>query len=139
MREAGSALMGIGVAQGENRAIEAARAAISSPLLETSLDGATGILLNITGGPDLGLAQVDEAAQVVTARGRRERERHLRRRDRRLDGRLLRVTAIATGFGGASAPATRRRRGASSRCARRSRRRASPDVEIDIPSFLKED
>ena len=67
MREAGSALMGIGVAQGENRAMEAARAAISSPLLETSLDGATGILLNITGGPDLGLAEVDEAAQVVTA------------------------------------------------------------------------
>ncbi|HEY7706274.1 MAG TPA: cell division protein FtsZ, partial [Gaiellaceae bacterium] len=56
MREAGSALMGIGVARGENRAVEAARAAISSPLLEQSLDGATGILLNITGGPDLGLA-----------------------------------------------------------------------------------
>ena len=66
MRDAGSALMGIGVARGENRAVEAARAAISSPLLETSLDGATGILLNITGGPELGLAEVDEAAQVVT-------------------------------------------------------------------------
>ena len=66
MRDAGSALMGIGVARGENRAVEAARAAISSPLLETSLDGATGILLSITGGPDLGLAEVEEAAQVVT-------------------------------------------------------------------------
>ena len=51
MRDAGSALMGIGIASGENRAAEAARAAVSSPLLETSIEGATGILLNITGGP----------------------------------------------------------------------------------------
>ena len=51
MREAGSALMGIGAASGENRAAEAARAAVSSPLLETTIEGATGILLNITGGP----------------------------------------------------------------------------------------
>ena len=67
MKDAGSALMGIGSASGENRAVEAARAAISSPLLEQSLDGATGILLNITGGPELGLAEVDEAAEVVRA------------------------------------------------------------------------
>ena len=67
MKDAGSALMGIGVARGDNRAVEAARAAISSPLLEQSLDGATGILLNVTGGPDLGLAEVDEAAEVVRA------------------------------------------------------------------------
>src|SRR6201997_2453895 len=53
MREAGSALMGIGSASGENRATEAARAAVSSPLLETSIEGATGILLNITRGPDI--------------------------------------------------------------------------------------
>src|SRR5581483_9763950 len=51
MRDAGSALMGIGAASGENRAAEAARAAVSSPLLETTIEGATGILLNITGGP----------------------------------------------------------------------------------------
>ena len=51
MRDAGSALMGIGAARGENRAAEAAHAAVSSPLLETTLDGATGILLNITGRP----------------------------------------------------------------------------------------
>src|SRR3989442_4416533 len=67
MREAGSALMGIGVASAENRAAEAARAAISSPLLEASVEGATGILLNITGGPDLGLFEVNEAAEVVTS------------------------------------------------------------------------
>src|ERR1051325_7038915 len=65
MRQAGSALMGIGVAGGENRAAEAAKAAISSPLLEASVEGATGILLNITGGPDIGLFEVNEAAEVV--------------------------------------------------------------------------
>src|SRR6185437_9602488 len=67
MREAGSALMGIGAASGENRAAEAARAAVSSPLLETTIEGATGILLNITGGPEIGLFEVNEAAEVVTA------------------------------------------------------------------------
>ena len=67
MNEAGSALMGIGVAAGENRATESARAAVSSPLLESSIEGATGILLNVTGGPDIGLFEVNEAAQVVTS------------------------------------------------------------------------
>ncbi len=66
MRDAGSALMGIGVASGENRAAEAARTAVSSPLLEQSVDGATGILLNVTGGTALGLFEVNEAAEVVT-------------------------------------------------------------------------
>src|SRR6059036_814888 len=67
MRDAGSALMGIGSASGENRAAEAARVAVSSPLLESSIEGATGILLNITAGPDVGLFEVNEAAEVVTA------------------------------------------------------------------------
>src|SRR5204862_6991153 len=67
MREAGSALMGIGVASGDSRATDAARAAVSSPLLESSIEGATGILLNITGGPDIGLFEVNEAAEVVTS------------------------------------------------------------------------
>src|SRR6202007_206993 len=66
MRDAGSALMGIGIAAGDNRAAEAARAAVSSPLLQTAIDGATGILLNITGGPEIGLFEVNEAAEVVT-------------------------------------------------------------------------
>src|SRR6187401_3174487 len=66
MRDAGSALMGIGEAEGPNRAVEAARQAVSSPLLETTLDGATGILLNITGPSDVGLFEVNEAAEVVT-------------------------------------------------------------------------
>jgi len=66
MKDAGSALMGIGRATGDNRAIEAARAAIDSPLLELSIDGARGILFNITGGPDLGMYEIDEAAKAIT-------------------------------------------------------------------------
>ncbi|WP_042144992.1 cell division protein FtsZ [Paucisalibacillus sp. EB02] len=62
----GSALMGIGIATGENRATEAAKKAISSPLLETSIDGAHGILMNITGGTNLSLYEVQEAADLVT-------------------------------------------------------------------------
>ncbi|HEY0632979.1 MAG TPA: cell division protein FtsZ, partial [Thermoleophilaceae bacterium] len=65
MHDAGSALMGIGSASGENRAAEAAKNAISSPLLEQSVEGATGILLNITGGGDLGLFEVNEAAEII--------------------------------------------------------------------------
>src|SRR5437588_556946 len=65
MRDAGTALMGIGTAAGENRAAEAAKIAISSPLLEESVEGAMGILLNITGGHELGLFEVNEAAEIV--------------------------------------------------------------------------
>ncbi|NLL17768.1 MAG: cell division protein FtsZ [Clostridia bacterium] len=67
MSQTGSALMGIGRATGEKRATEAARMAISSPLLETSIDGAQGVLLNITGGNDLGLHEVNEAAQIISS------------------------------------------------------------------------
>src|SRR5699024_10744554 len=67
MYDKGSALMGIGVATGENRATEAAKKAISSPLLETSIDGAHGILMNITGGTNLSLFEVQEAADLITS------------------------------------------------------------------------
>lgn len=66
MADAGSALMGIGRGSGDNRATEAARAAIDSPLLELSIEGAKGILFNITGGPDMGMYEIDEAAKVIT-------------------------------------------------------------------------
>jgi cell division protein FtsZ len=66
LTEAGSALMGVGHARGDDRAVEAARAAVSSPLLETSIDGARGILLNITGGSDLTLYEVNEAARIIS-------------------------------------------------------------------------
>jgi cell division protein FtsZ len=65
MHDAGSALMGIGFGSGEGRALAAARSAISSPLLEASIEGARGILLNISGGSDLGLLEVNEAAEVI--------------------------------------------------------------------------
>ena len=65
MQDTGSALMGIGSASGENRAVEAARMSISSPLLETSIEGARGVLLNITGGTSLGLFEVNEAAEII--------------------------------------------------------------------------
>lgn len=66
MSDAGSALMGIGKGSGENRAAEAAKQAIDSPLLEVSIDGAKGVLFNITGGKDLGMYEVDEAAKIIT-------------------------------------------------------------------------
>lgn len=66
MTDAGSALMGIGEGSGEERAAAAAKAAISSPLLEVSIDGATGILFNIVGGPDLSMHEVDEAARMIS-------------------------------------------------------------------------
>jgi cell division protein FtsZ len=65
MTNAGSALMGIGTASAENRAAEAAKSAISSPLLEASIEGARGILLNISGPSDLGLFEVNEAAEII--------------------------------------------------------------------------
>ena len=65
MMDTGSALMGIGVAHGENKAKEAAMQAIASPLLEATIDGAKGVLMNVTGGPDLGIFEVNEAAEIV--------------------------------------------------------------------------
>src|SRR5437667_6139053 len=101
MREAGSALMGIGTASGDNRAAEAARAAVSSPLLESSIEGATGILLNITGGPDIGLFEVNEAAEVVTSAA--DPNAHIICGAVIDDGKSdeVTVTVMATGFGGA--------------------------------------
>ncbi len=66
MANAGSALMGIGIASGENKAVEAARLAISSPLLEESIEGARGVLFNISGGSDLGMVEVHEAAEIIS-------------------------------------------------------------------------
>ena len=66
MADAGTALMGIGRASGESRAENAAKQAINSPLLELAIDGAKGVLFNITGGPDLGMFEIDEAAKVIT-------------------------------------------------------------------------
>jgi cell division protein FtsZ len=99
MRDAGSALMGIGASTGESRAAEAARTAVSSPLLESSIDGATGILLNITGGPDLGLFEVNEAAEVVTSAADSNANVIFGAVIDEAVGDEIRVTVIATGFG----------------------------------------
>ncbi len=72
MTDAGTAVMGVGTGSGESRASDAAKAAIASPLLEEAIDGATGILLNITGGRNLGLFEVNEAAEIVQAAAERD-------------------------------------------------------------------
>ena len=104
MTDAGSALMGIGAASGENRAAEAARAAVSSPLLEASIEGATGILLNITGGSDIGLFEVNEAAEVVTSAADANANVIFGAVIDDAKGDEITVTVIATGFGGDRRP-----------------------------------
>ncbi|HEX5195183.1 MAG TPA: cell division protein FtsZ [Solirubrobacteraceae bacterium] len=145
MFEAGSALMGIGTASGENRAAEAAKMAISSPLLEQSVDGATGILLNITGGHELGLFEVNEAAEIVqTASDENSNIIFGAVIDDNL-GDEVRVTVIAAGFDQGRSPSTARE---VTRRERRDRdvtmddrQRDSLEIsddDIDIPSFLKD-
>ncbi|MCR6544485.1 cell division protein FtsZ [Dehalobacterium formicoaceticum] len=102
MKEAGSALMGIGSATGDNRAAEAAKAAISSPLLETSITGAKGVLLNITGSSSLSLFEVNEAAEIIAAASDPEANIIFGAViDDNIDD-SIRVTVIATGFDGRS-------------------------------------
>lgn len=135
MADTGSALMGIGEFRGDNRAAEAARSAISSPLLETSIEGARGVLLNITGGPDLSLLEVNEAAEIVSQSADPEAniifgaviDENLRDE--------VRVTVIATGFGDAGLPGWG---------PRKSKDAKSPDLEVkpnvddlEIPAFLR--
>ena len=98
MHDAGSALMGIGTATGESRAAEAAKAAISSPLLEESVEGATGILLNITGGKDLGLFEVNEAAEIIHSAADSNANIIFGAVIDEGMGDEIRVTLIATGF-----------------------------------------
>jgi len=145
MRGAGSALMGIGAATGENRATEAAQAAVSSPLLEASIEGATGILLNVTGGREIGLFEVNEAAEVVT--GAADQNANVifgAVIDESLEDEV-RVTVIATGFG---PHRTRRRRPAQ--VAEPEQQPGEepqpvpregfdvPDDILEVPSFLRD-
>jgi cell division protein FtsZ len=143
MRDAGSALMGIGRASGENRAAEAARSAVSSPLLEASIEGATGILLNVTGGSDIGLFEVNEAAEVVTSASDQNANVIFGAVIDDSLGGDVQVTVIATGFGGQS---RRRRRRESVPAERQSATTAAAsegfDVSqevLDVPSFLRDD
>lgn len=150
MHDAGSALMGIGGAGGENRAAEAATNAISSPLLEESVEGATGILLNITGGRELGLFEVNEAAEIVSSAADQNANIIFGAVIDENLGEEVRVTVIATGFDKGSRAAF----GARESAERRPRRRESApppssrgsgasfegaDDDIDIPEFLRGD
>jgi cell division protein FtsZ len=142
MTEAGSALMGIGTASGENRAAEAAHTAVSSPLLESSIEGATGILLNISGPAEMGLFEVNEAAEVVTSAADQNANVIF---GAVIDESLkdeVRVTVIATGFG----PGAHRRR---RRTTVEEPEPAKPRTEseepfevpkdvLEVPSFLRD-
>jgi cell division protein FtsZ len=140
MRDAGSALMGIGRASGENRAAEAARSAVSSPLLEASIEGATGILLNVTGGSDIGLFEVNEAAEVVTGAADQNANVIFGAVIDDSIGGDVQVTVIATGFGGQSRRRRRRETAAPDRPAPAPAEGfdVSQDV-LDVPSFLRDD
>jgi cell division protein FtsZ len=143
MREAGSALMGIGASTGESRAAEAARTAVSSPLLESSIDGATGILLNITGGPDLGLFEVNEAAEVVTSAADANANVIFGAVIDEGVGDEIRVTVIATGFG-TRTPRRRRQEAVMAPAGAppipsREPADVPSDSDLEIPSFLRED
>jgi cell division protein FtsZ len=98
MRDAGSALMGIGRASGENRAIEAAQQAISSPLLEVAIDGARGILFNVIGGMDMSMHEINTVAETITAAADSEANIIFGASiNPDLEGEII-VTVIATGF-----------------------------------------
>jgi cell division protein FtsZ len=107
MSEAGSALMGIGSARGDDRAVAAAEMAISSPLLEASIDGARGVLLSISGGSDLGLFEINEAAQLVSEAAHPEANIIFGAVIDDALGDEVRVTVIAAGFDGGQ-PSKRR-------------------------------
>lgn len=98
MSDTGSALMGIGAASGDNRAVEAAKAAISSPLLELSIDGARGILFTITGGPNLGMQEVSESAKIITNSADANARVIFGAVIDESMGDEIRITVIATGF-----------------------------------------
>jgi cell division protein FtsZ len=145
MEDAGTALIGIGDAAGESRATEAAKSAISSPLLEESVEGAAGILLNITGGRDLGLFEVNEAAEIIASAADSNANIIF---GAVIDESLsdeVRVTVIATGFHHrGTRPSTARDAVRSGRRDRDvtldDRQRSSLEIsedEIDIPPFLR--
>src|SRR5437899_11188776 len=143
MRDAGSALMGIGAASGENRAAEAARAAVSSPLLEASIEGATGILLNITGGSEIGLFEVNEAAEVVTSAADQNANVIFGAVIDESRGDEVRVTVIATGFGGVTRRRRRRDTVVDSPVGEAPTPRPAEGFEVaddvlEVPSFLRD-
>ena len=98
MSNAGTAIMGVGSASGDSRATTAAKLAMTSPLLEASIDGARGILLNIAGGPDLGLFEVNEAAEIIHSAAHPDANIIFGQVIDEGMGDEVRVTVIAAGF-----------------------------------------
>jgi cell division protein FtsZ len=149
MSEAGNALLGIGMGVGENRATEAAIQAVSSPLLETSMEGARSILLSITGGANLSLWEVNEAAKSVSEAAHPDANIIFGAMvDEKLDDQVW-VTVVATGYGDegrrkslgrlkepAAAGEVRVQRAAPSRPSREPRRGGLSVDELDVPEFL---
>jgi cell division protein FtsZ len=130
MSDAGSAIMGIGFATGETRAREAAERALRSPLIDTEIVGARGILLSIAGGDDLTLLEVNEAAEVVREAATEETNIIFGATiDERLSGQIW-VTVIATGLGG--------RPGLSSPTPRGPAQLSEPEDMLEPPSFLRD-
>ncbi len=147
MSDAGSALMGVGSSSGESRATDAAKAAIESPLLEDAIDGATGILLNITGGKELGLFEVNDAAEIIHNAADSNANIIFGAVIDEAMGDEVRVTVIGTGFDhkggrGRAARDETRRRAERTTGGRSPRVDKTSDLEIgdddlDIPAFLK--
>jgi len=135
MQSAGSALMGIGRGTGESRTLEAAKMAIDSPLLELSIDGAKGILFNITGGPDMSMYEIDEAARIITEAADPDANIIFGAViDEAMQGEV-KITVIATGFDENYA---QRRRGGKGPIAREV---SNNDIEekdtLDVPAFIR--
>ncbi|HAI20504.1 MAG TPA: cell division protein FtsZ [Clostridiales bacterium UBA8153] len=133
MADAGTALMGIGTAKGEDRAVNAARQAIASPLLETSIEGARGILLSIAGGPDLGLFEINDAAEIITQAADADANVIFGAVIDDALGDEVKITVIATGFDSRATkqPQTFLPKGLDLEI------KNAPDGDLSIPTFLR--
>tara|TARA_B100001093_G_scaffold146287_1_gene139024 strand:+ start:655 stop:1737 length:1083 start_codon:yes stop_codon:yes gene_type:complete len=146
MHAAGSALMGIGSARGEDRAMQAAEKAISSPLLEAGIDGAHGVLLSVSGGSDLGLFEINEAARLVSDAAHPEANIIFGAVIDDTLGDEVRVTVIAAGFEGGEPPVRKMAAPVRSTDATgdipavqqpKAAAFADSDDDLDIPDFLR--
>ena len=147
MSNAGNALLGIGMGSGERRALDAAEAAVSSPLLETSLEGARSILLSITGGSDISLWEVNEAARAVAEAAHPDANIIFGAMvDEKLSDDTVWITVVATGYTEPRAPRSREtHRGAGMseprpagepRITRASERQSFAGASVDVPEFI---
>ena len=141
MKDAGSAMMGIGIASGENRAADAAKEAISSKLLESSIVGADRILYSITGGSDMSLQEIDEASQIINSAADEDANIIFGTVIDESMGDQIRVTVIATGFDGteqqASMDFNAKPSVSQSFAASAAEDSLTPAFDDDIPDFLK--